>query len=80
MTTAATSGMSDSEIKVQNENTTYSALDTAKQARAQVEGEGWDGKLNPADWRPLLQQWIDSGMPASEFFSKFKDYIDPEDI
>jgi hypothetical protein len=73
-------GMTDSEIKVQNENTTYSALDMAKQARAQVEGEGWDGKLSPSDWKPLLKQWIDSGMPASDFFAKFKDYINPDDV
>jgi hypothetical protein len=63
--------LTESEIKTANENTIYQALDAARQARAQVEGSGWDQFLSPDDWRPLLTKWIQAGGSASEFFDKF---------
>jgi hypothetical protein len=63
--------LTESDIKTANENTIYQALDVARQGRAQVEGAGWDGFLNPDDWKPLLSKWIQAGGSASEFFEKF---------
>jgi len=74
------SEMSDSDIRIANENTILQAVRTAYDARKQVEGENWDGYLNPLDWEPLFDKWINAGMSGMDFFEKFSQYVNPEDI
>jgi len=73
-------GLSDNDIKTANENTIFQAMQTAKNNRKKVEGSNWDNYLNPDDWKPLFNNWVNSGMSALDFFTKFKDYINPDDI
>jgi hypothetical protein len=43
---------------------------------------GSDGYVSPDDWRNALQAWISDGYPVTDFYSKFKQFInaaDPQD-
>lgn len=85
-------GVSDADIAVANENYVVGLLDTARQARSQVEGSSWDGFLNPSDWKPVLEQWMSSGGSYTDFVKKFggssddltgtrkSGFINPKDI
>jgi hypothetical protein len=73
-------GLSDSEINTANENDVYSVLSSLKSAEASRQDEYWDGYLNPNDWKPVLQKWIEANGSAMTFLDKFKQFINPSDV
>jgi len=74
---------SDAEIRAANENLIYSTLMQLPR--------GEDGFVDPADWKPLLEEWMNAGGTYSEFLQKFsgstneygertKGFINPRDL
>ena len=65
-------GLTETEIKTKNENEAFKRMSTLPR--------GSDNKTNPNNWKPILNDWLEADMSATDFFAKFGQFINENDI
>lgn len=73
-------GASEGDIQTANENDVFSILTSLRRAEKSRGDASDDGYINPNDWRPIMDKWVEAGGGAMDFLKKFEQFINPADV